>query len=81
MLTVTLYTRPGCHLCHEARALLQRAGRGLPVTVSEVDIDADPTLRERFDVRIPVVAAAGQELDWPFTDAQVRRLLVQQTSR
>lgn len=75
MVTVTLYTRPGCHLCHEARALLQRAGRGLSVTVAEVNIDADPALHERYDVRVPVVAVAGHELDWPFTDAQVRRLL------
>ena len=75
MLTVTLYTRPGCHLCHEARAVIQRAGRRLFVAVSEVNIDADPALHGHYDARIPVVAVGGQELDWPFTDAQVRRLL------
>jgi glutaredoxin len=54
-LDVTLYTRPGCHLCDEAKAqiapLLARAGGRL----REVNIDADPELRERYNLDVPVI--------------------------
>lgn len=76
MTTITLYTRPGCHLCEQARDLLRRAGRGLDVVVHEVNIDAgEAALRERYTARVPVVAIGDQELDWPFTDRQVRQAL------
>ena len=75
MSTVTLYTRPGCHLCEQARDLLHRAGRGFAVTIAEVNIDADAALRERYDTRIPVALIGGQELAWPFTDRQARQAL------
>jgi glutaredoxin len=52
---VTLYTRPGCHLCDEAKAqiapLLTAAGAWL----REVNIDADPVLRARYDYDVPVI--------------------------
>jgi hypothetical protein len=54
-LDVTLYTRPGCHLCEEAKAqiapLLQRAGARL----REVNIDVDPVLRALYDYDVPVI--------------------------
>jgi glutaredoxin len=54
-LQVTLYTRPGCHLCEEAKAqiapLLQRVG----VALREVNIDEDAALRERYNVDVPVI--------------------------
>lgn len=75
MRVVTLYTRPGCHLCEQARTLLAQIGRGPGIAVHEVAIDDDPALRQRYTDRVPVAAAGGQELDWPFTEAQVRKLL------
>ena len=75
MRTVTLYTRPGCHLCEEARTLLLRAGHGLGVTVAEVNIEDAPALRERYDARVPVAAAGDRELAWPFTERQARQAL------
>ncbi len=54
---VILYTRPGCHLCHQALQLLQRYGLEPDV----VDIDADPQLRQRYDVCVPVVVIDGRE--------------------
>jgi glutaredoxin len=54
-LDVTMYTRPGCHLCEEAKAriapLLRRAG----ATLHEINIDADAVLRERYDFDVPVI--------------------------
>jgi glutaredoxin len=52
---VTLYTRPGCHLCDDAKSdiapLLQQFGARL----REVNIDEDPILRERYGWDIPVI--------------------------
>lgn len=73
--TVTLYSRPGCHLCDEARALLLRAGRGLDMNLDEVNIDADESLRDRYGIRIPVAVIGGQELDWPFTETRAQAAL------
>jgi glutaredoxin len=54
---VTIYTRRGCHLCEEAEALFVR--HGLRPTL--IDIDADPTLRERYNECVPVVEIDGKE--------------------
>lgn len=60
--TVTLYSRPGCHLCDEARATLERLKRRMPFDLDEVDITADDRLHRRYLERIPVVALEGEEL-------------------
>ena len=54
---VVLYTRSGCHLCEDARQLLQRHG----LTPSEVDIDGDQALYKRYNLCVPVVVIDGQE--------------------
>lgn len=56
-LDVTLFGRPGCHLCDEARAMLVRAGAGF----AEVDIEADDDLLRRYLERIPVIVIDGEE--------------------
>jgi glutaredoxin len=62
MSTITLYTRPGCHLCDDARASLQRLRARLPFTLQEVDITTDDALHRRYLERIPVIALDGEEL-------------------
>jgi glutaredoxin len=54
--SVILYTRRGCHLCDEARQLLER--HGLAPTC--IDIDGDAALRERFNTCVPVVEMGGR---------------------
>jgi glutaredoxin len=57
---VTLYSRPGCHLCDEARALIlsiRESGGGFEL--EEIDIDKDDQLHARFLERIPVVEVDG----------------------
>jgi hypothetical protein len=79
--TLTVYRRDGCHLCDEARVMLQqaleeRAMRGEPITlVRELDIDADPELHKRYFLRIPVFAIDGLELDLVTSSRQVRAFL------
>lgn len=50
-----LYTRRGCHLCELAEELLAVHGQAVQI----VDVDADPDLRRRYDLRVPVLAADG----------------------
>ena len=61
---LTLFTRPGCHLCDDAREVLLRVGA--PFT--EVDIEVDDELHARMLERIPVVALDGEELFEHFVD-------------
>ena len=61
-MTVTLYTRAGCHLCEEAERVLRREQTATPFQLELVDIDRDPELARRYGVRVPVVAVDGQDL-------------------
>ena len=77
MRTVTLYSRPGCHLCDDAREVLERVRTRAPFTLEEVDIETDDALHARYLERIPVVALDGEELFDYFVDetALVGRIL------
>ena len=81
MPTIILYTRPGCHLCDQAHTLLSRAVRGTDAMVETANIDADPALHDRYDVRVPVARIGDTELDWPFTEAQARRAIAALATR
>jgi glutaredoxin len=70
MRTVTLYGRPGCHLCDDARAALQRVSAAHPFHLEEVDIESDDALLARYLERIPVVALDGVELFDLFVDEE-----------
>lgn len=60
--SVTVYSRDHCHLCHEAVETIEEAASAVdvPVTVEEVDVDADPQLREEYGDRVPYVLVAGR---------------------
>jgi glutaredoxin len=75
--TVTLYSRPGCHLCDEARQSLQRVQTRVPFTLREVDITSDDALHARYLERIPVVALDGEDLfDYEVDEESLARLIV-----
>jgi len=52
---VMLYTRPGCHLCEEAKALIEPMLGEFGATLREVNIDEDAVLRQRYGTDIPVI--------------------------
>ena len=56
---VTLYTRPGCHLCEEAKAEIEAANCAESYALEEVNIDLDATLKERYGFEIPVIYING----------------------
>ena len=52
---ITLYTRPGCHLCDDAKALIEPMLSEFGATLREVNIDEDAVLRQRYGTDIPVI--------------------------
>ena len=56
---VTIYTRPGCHLCHEAKASILSEASSEEFTLEEIDIDMDPDLSLKYGYDIPVVLING----------------------
>jgi glutaredoxin len=52
---VTLYTRPGCHLCDEAKAAMTPLLREFGASLREVNIEQDAVLEERYGWDIPVI--------------------------
>jgi glutaredoxin len=56
---VTLYTKPGCHLCEEALREIGRAGCAGQFTFEEVNILSAPELQRRYATEIPVVLING----------------------
>lgn len=56
---VTIYTRPGCHLCEEAKAAIKASGCDGEFILKEVNIDDDALLREQYGYDIPVIFING----------------------
>ncbi len=74
---VTLYGRAGCHLCDDARALLERLAPRLGFAIDEVDIDTRPDLLALYDVAVPVIVAGDTEIARAPLDASaVERALI-----
>jgi glutaredoxin len=73
MATVTLYGRPGCHLCDDARDVLERIRREEPFELVEEDIETDDELLKRYLERIPVIALDGTEMFDFFVDEPALR--------
>ena len=64
MIAITIYSRPGCHLCDEMKAVVQRVARSMPlrpVTVVEIDISTDAALAERYGLESPVLLVDGRK--------------------
>ena len=69
---IRLYGAQGCHLCEEAKEILQRAG----VDATYIDIVDDDELFARYGMRIPVIMRTdGAELGWPFDVSTVMPFL------
>jgi len=61
-LEVTFYTRPGCHLCDEAKSQIAPVLIEFGARLREVNIDADPVLRERYNVDVPVIFLGDRKI-------------------
>ncbi len=61
MPTLTLYTKPDCPLCDEARSALERVRARVPFELAVLDITSDSELFDRYGERIPVVLVDGTQ--------------------
>jgi glutaredoxin len=56
---VTVYSKPGCHLCDEAKEAIRAAGCNDQITLTEINIENDPELMSKYRYDIPVIAING----------------------
>ena len=70
---LTLYGKPGCHLCEGARSAVRGVAARRDVELVEVDVSRDPVLNRRYGERIPVLALDGEELFEYFVDQNALR--------
>ena len=73
---VTLYSRPGCHLCEEAREVIARVCADGGESYVEISLDDDPVLLDRYAEEIPVTLVDGRQHDfWRVDEARLRAAL------
>jgi hypothetical protein len=77
---LTIYSKPGCHLCDEMKSLVHRvlaqqsAGREVPV--DEIDISTDAALLERYGLEIPVLLVDGRKVaKYRISEAELIRMI------
>ncbi|HZG16505.1 MAG TPA: glutaredoxin family protein [Candidatus Bathyarchaeia archaeon] len=58
---ITLYGRPGCHLCEQVEQRIRRVANDFLLNLSIVNIESDPALHEKYMFTIPVVEIDGEE--------------------
>jgi glutaredoxin len=73
---LTIYSRPGCHLCDEMKAVVDLVARRVPLTVEIIDISNDPRLEARYGLEIPVLLVNGRKAaKHRVTENELRRIL------
>ena len=73
---VRLYSKPGCHLCDDARAVVERVCADLGTSYDEVDITTSPELMNAYADQIPVTFVDGKQHDfWRVDETRLRRAL------
>jgi glutaredoxin len=78
MIALTLYSRPGCHLCDDMKAIVERVARtSTPVpTIEVIDISSDPELEALYGLEIPVLLVNGKKAaKYRVTEDSLRRML------
>jgi hypothetical protein len=76
MVQLTLYSRPGCHLCDEMKAAVARVAKTAAVQVEEIDISNDADLEERYGLEIPVLLVDGKKAaKYRIGDEELRRIV------
>lgn len=60
MVRLTLYSRPGCHLCDEMKAVIARMGESIAIDLEQIDISTDADLERRYGLEIPVLLLEGK---------------------
>jgi Glutaredoxin-like domain (DUF836) len=78
VIAFTIYSRPGCHLCDDMKALVERVAPtlGEPSAIEVVDIAADADLESRYGLEIPVLLVNGKTAaKYRIAEAELRRIV------
>lgn len=78
---LTIYSKPGCHLCDDMKALVYRVMAAHAAThtiaLDEIDISTDPALLDRYSLEIPVLLIDGKKVaKYRVTEAELIQMLV-----
>ena len=80
MIRVTIYSRPGCHLCDEMKAVVTLVARSTSLRIEEIDISNDPALEAQYGLEVPVLAVEGRKAaKYRVTEEELRRILAART--
>ena len=58
---IEIYSRPGCHLCDDAKTTIQPFASRYPIALTVTDVDSDDALRQAYGTEIPVIMINGKE--------------------
>ncbi|MDN5766837.1 MAG: glutaredoxin family protein [Humibacillus sp.] len=73
---VLLLGRPGCHLCDEARSVIERVAAEVGASWEERSVEEDPDLLARYSDQVPVTFVDGRQHDfWRVDETRLRRAL------
>jgi len=78
VIVLTLYSRPGCHLCDEMKVVAQRVLRAseVPITIEEIDISTDTDLEARYGLEVPVLLVDGKKAaKYRISEGELMRML------
>ena len=76
MIALTIYSRPGCHLCDEMKAVVRRVAQAVPLTLDEIDISTDAELEALYGLEIPVLMVEGKKAaKYRITDDELVRVM------
>jgi hypothetical protein len=71
-----IYSRPGCHLCDEMKAVVRRVSASIPIALEEIDISGDTELERLYGLEIPVLLADGKKVaKYRIGEGELRRIL------
>jgi glutaredoxin len=77
---LTIYSKPGCHLCDEMKSLVSRVihqhAHLHTINVEEIDISTDADLLDRYGLEIPVLMIDGKKVaKYRVSEEELRRML------
>jgi hypothetical protein len=78
VIAFTIYSRPGCHLCDDMKALVERVAPtiGEPAAIEVIDISTDADLESRYGLEIPVLLVNGRKAaKYRIAEEELRRML------
>jgi hypothetical protein len=75
MRRLTLYSKPGCHLCDDMKQVIDAVAARVPLTLDIIDISTDPALMARYGLEIPVLLVDGRKAaKYRVTAAELERV-------